>query len=827
MSARQPVMVWLALFLLLAPSVLAQQSGSSPTDALGRTWIYPGGTNLYRVEAVSSDGSLYKIHYYEWKSNQWVSKGVGDPLSVSSWANLVEANKLEPLARPPDTDVSQWPSAETLRQWSTSGTTGRVPVSAGTTATVTASSPSAVSWSNEGKQYNAQKLPDGQWKITVKVGNEQIEVEARDDRQLILYLQQSGFSKEDAENFAKLAFGEKRAKDVQATTVTTTGKALQEEELAKLRSTEVQRVKEDLAKAFVGREVDTRYNDETKAVEFFIDGQRVQWNKDTGVATFLDDKGAPTGRTLTVLPGSTYVLRDPSQKGQENAYFGPNGQQTGTLSDVQINSLGLDSAERSDLGIFMAGATQVDADISEAKLSRDEDGNIVATGDGWTFTRVAGGGPGVDISLVGKPQPIEYVFYEESGTTATQVFLGTDAKGNLQLRSIIDYETDPKTQQLGMQSILSYEYADDGKLTRAYLTYTDDVGKFQTVSGTVQTIPAVQHGGFLGFTFTERDQEVIVPEGTTGIGIHRKTGDFVDLKTGEKVDIEDPEVQKKYKLDAPGEAKKLKEAAEQNEDNFDKQNDVTNQETFGGFAAVIGTLGGIVQVYNEYKGIAALGALFTDEEDLAERRAETNEKFCKTVILGGTQCWASKLCASKIKAKPGDGTLVGRQPVGPSGITIPVPVAHVEAERSLPISFIDDEGRPVTQWLYRWTFYVRNPTNDDLRYNILFTGPGVSYTWWPEPQELSSGAAAGQSGSAAIPVTSTKDYRQICITLKPSIPAYDGKTTDSVCNSIIQYEGGATAPYGPPPNATGPLPGLPGLPGEQPPEEGRQPGEGF
>ena len=80
--------------------------------------------------------------------------------------------------------------------------------------------------------------------------------------------------------------------------------------------------------------------------------------------------------------------------------------------------------------------------------------------------------------------------------------------------------------------------------------------------------------------------------------------------------------------------------------------------------------------YEEYRGLGGLGSLFLGKEALAKRRQDVNDAFCSTVILGGSGCWASKLCEMYSDEPGGKGVIIADTQGGPFSV-----IAHVEGER--------------------------------------------------------------------------------------------------------------------------------------------------
>ncbi|MEM2915911.1 MAG: hypothetical protein QXT19_00930 [Candidatus Woesearchaeota archaeon] len=205
------------------------------------------------------------------------------------------------------------------------------------------------------------------------------------------------------------------------------------------------------------------------------------------------------------------------------------------------------------------------------------------------------------------------------------------------------------------------------------------------------------------------------------------------------------------------------------------------------------TLAGImtdaVALYQMYSGMAGWSSLIFDEEFLQKWRDGINKVMCEyTKGLLGKQCLISKICGRYYDIEePRDGILYS----SPAG-GFPEAVAHIEGQRSLP--FITPNE---TMWVYTVTLGLSDPSEEEgMTYNIVFNGPTRSARWWPEPQYLPKRGSVSATGAAALMKLSSNDYREVCIEFDPSIDTFDGKHKDHICNQIVQYTGGATAPYG-------------------------------
>jgi hypothetical protein len=215
-----------------------------------------------------------------------------------------------------------------------------------------------------------------------------------------------------------------------------------------------------------------------------------------------------------------------------------------------------------------------------------------------------------------------------------------------------------------------------------------------------------------------------------------------------------------------------------------------------------------VALYREYSGMAAWSALIFDEEFLQRWRDTVNKLMCDTLHLPTQECWTSKYCARHSEIKPTHDGVLFANPV--RGGT-PAAVAHIEGQRSLPMVTPN-----ATAWGYTVTFTLTNPTEETMTYNVLFVG-GNNPAWWSEPQLLGKGGTTSYVGASALYKISTQDYSSVCLTFDPEIIGFGGKRVRKLCNGIMQYGAGPTAPYPAPTNETATAPGAPPPAGPPPP----------
>jgi hypothetical protein len=196
-----------------------------------------------------------------------------------------------------------------------------------------------------------------------------------------------------------------------------------------------------------------------------------------------------------------------------------------------------------------------------------------------------------------------------------------------------------------------------------------------------------------------------------------------------------------------------------------------------------------VQSYRIYSGLQGYSSLIFDKEFLANWRQKVNDIFCNKV-LGylplSRDCWTSTVCGIYSEITPPQDGVLFTAPVG----GLPAVSAHIEGERSLPIVTPSQ-----TSWVYKVTFSVTNPLDETLKINVYFSSAEKKAAWWPADQEVGEGNTFAAVGASALMKLSSTDYTEVCLTFSPSLEAFGGRRTGSICNGIPQYAGGATAPY--------------------------------
>ncbi|GEM_PF-5628385 len=200
----------------------------------------------------------------------------------------------------------------------------------------------------------------------------------------------------------------------------------------------------------------------------------------------------------------------------------------------------------------------------------------------------------------------------------------------------------------------------------------------------------------------------------------------------------------------------------------------------------------LLKSYEQFAGIAKAGSLFLTEDNWLEWRNDVSQALCDTILLGGKECWVSNVCDQYIDATPEGNSLIARTPAG-----IAVGAIHLQAEKSLPIDFVNETTNQMQKgFLYKITYTITNPLNKKMTYNLRFTKTNSQYYNAYSPnKELDVGGTDGKTGSATKFEQSSSDYKEVCLVFDPAITTWDGKSTNLFCTQVSQYSGAATSPY--------------------------------
>ncbi len=178
-------------------------------------------------------------------------------------------------------------------------------------------------------------------------------------------------------------------------------------------------------------------------------------------------------------------------------------------------------------------------------------------------------------------------------------------------------------------------------------------------------------------------------------------------------------------------------------------------------------------------GLGRFFSLFMEDEDLEEWRDSVDEFMCDTVILGGSDCWTSTICGEWIDNRLGDSGVYVETPDGMLTLA-----AHIEGQKTVVES---PEG---TQYLYKVTYVVSNPDEEELGFNIYFYGARTINLYSPDII-LNEGNSSSRVGSSAIVQYSNYNYNKVCIEFSRKVDSA-GDKVESLCNVITEYGGPAT-----------------------------------
>jgi len=209
----------------------------------------------------------------------------------------------------------------------------------------------------------------------------------------------------------------------------------------------------------------------------------------------------------------------------------------------------------------------------------------------------------------------------------------------------------------------------------------------------------------------------------------------------------------------------------------------------------------IIDAYEDYSGINQYSALFFGEDWLAKRRQMAADYFCeKTLLLGGKQCWQSKICEGFYNSKEPP---VGRSVmITQSAIGGYEPAVSIQGERSLPITYKED-GKSKRRYVYKLTYFISNPHDRALTYSIKLVGPAKTFTSpaMTLPRATEDKVFRDERlGNNPLITESDNLYDTVCLAFSPRMVAASGmiigaRRVAEVCAPIAFYEGAATRPY--------------------------------
>lgn len=183
-------------------------------------------------------------------------------------------------------------------------------------------------------------------------------------------------------------------------------------------------------------------------------------------------------------------------------------------------------------------------------------------------------------------------------------------------------------------------------------------------------------------------------------------------------------------------------------------------------------------------GFGSFSSLFIGDEAMAKWRAQVDDFFCSTILLGGKECWVSEICAEYIPRSQ-KSTLIIQAPTGEF-----IPVAHIEASKRT-VAYQDGNQTP-TEYLYTISFGLRNPeeSEQEIVFNVLLRGPRSRWLWQddnglPKDEKLAEGAEFKKAGKDMALLYLNEEYTQVCLVFNTGIPNADGETIGQLCNAIV------------------------------------------
>ena len=338
-----------------------------------------------------------------------------------------------------------------------------------------------------------------------------------------------------------------------------------------------------------------------------------------------------------------------------------------------------------------------------------------------------------------------------------------------------------------------YDVGDSWSVTSQTADQNGDVGTptlAETQGGNIVRVNALP-GNPLGLGCGAGDAVCVLAE----------SGQTVFTKTGKALTKEEKE-----KLSA--DTKKDIAAAEKNRKKQREQTSAWAQafaET-NVFKLMLNILTETFSGYEDFKGIGAWGSLFIGKDDLNERRARMNEKFCDRGL--GIDCLAQKVCERKTDQRSGSSVIVTVVP----GLAVRA-AAHLQAQRTETSTFENATGQQ-TLYLYHVTYYASSP-DDPNTVQLIFNYEGGSYNWFPEPVDIPEGGVSSATGNAAIIRYSHRLYTTVCLQYSKGIDTGTGGSESSICVPIV---GSGLSP-------SGVQAGTAGAPGTTTPAG--DPGDGF
>jgi len=273
-------------------------------------------------------------------------------------------------------------------------------------------------------------------------------------------------------------------------------------------------------------------------------------------------------------------------------------------------------------------------------------------------------------------------------------------------------------------------------------------------------------------------------------------GNYVKIYSEVANLVKDPKLKSKYQDLATKQREKARKAGEEMEAAEIAAGGWPSETLFSSERGLYGFYD-YLDAYDDYSGINVYSSLFFEEDWLAKRREMAADYFCeKTLLLGGKECWKSKICESYYYQHdpPAGRNILVAQPT----VAGYMPAASIQGERSLPMSY-KEGSKTKTGYIYKITYSISNPHRGVLTYHVKLVGDAKTFESSPMTVERSNPPESYQRidrlGNDPLITESENDYHTVCLTFTPRIRTIHANRYSEICAPIIQYEGAATKPY--------------------------------
>ncbi|MEM4282597.1 MAG: hypothetical protein QXU88_00595 [Candidatus Woesearchaeota archaeon] len=197
---------------------------------------------------------------------------------------------------------------------------------------------------------------------------------------------------------------------------------------------------------------------------------------------------------------------------------------------------------------------------------------------------------------------------------------------------------------------------------------------------------------------------------------------------------------------------------------------------------IVGVLNQFVQNYYQWSGIGNLGSLFIGQKKLAEQRQKAAESLCKTIILGGTKCWTSKICQ-----KSSDITIGGNTAI----LTTQKGGIYIRPEKSTRFEFVNETtGERISKRLYKVEYRVLNLEKEPISYNIVFVrNDSMEKNYFASGDtnaQLKPGESVVRSSTDPIINYASSEYIEACIVFSKAVKSRTGKMRHKLCHPFVE-----------------------------------------